>query len=454
MRALCCTVWVALVTTLAVPASADDRMALHERRYRTAGRSDQAAVQARVEARTVQRADRLGIALPLSGAHKRSGERILRAMRLAVTMHGGAPEIIVEDTGGTPEGAAAAVERLVLGDHVVGIAGPLGDLEGRAAAFRAEELGAPLVTMVSRAALATVGPWVFRLRFGPEEQGLAAAAYALDALKLETFGVAWPKDRFGRRAAMAFWQAVEAGGGEVRAIGAWPVRGAGAGSKGFEQAARTLVGGREDPSWAKARGDRFEYGEGKFRGYRPIVDFQGLYVAAHPAEARRLLRHLAYFDVRLRDAPDLPGSLESDQTGRDETLLQVLGSAAWSDPTAAKGKPKELGNSAFPDVFDRGDPSPAVERFVKLFRRRAGRAPTSLEAQAFEAMRWLLSAWAAANSGQGGRQGVRRALLTAGPSDAVTGPLTIDPDGNAGMATKQFTIIGDKVRRREALDRP
>ncbi len=416
-------------------------------------------MRARVDARRLQRADRIGVALPLSGRHKQVGERVRRAMQLAIAMHprassggGGAPEVVVEDTGGTPEGAAAAVERLVLGDHVVGIVGPVGDREGRAAAFRAEELGTPLVTMVSRAELATLGPWVFRLRFGPEEQGLAAAVYALEVLKLETYGVAWPEDRFGRRAAMAFWRSVEAGGGEVRAIGSWPARGGG--SKGFEAAARSLVGGLEEGTWPKARGDRFEYGEGKFRGYRPIVDFGGLYVAAHPAEARRLLRHLAYFDVQLRQTPDAAGVRKSDQTGREETQLQVLGSAAWSDPASARGKPKELANSAFPDVFDRGEPRPAVEGFVKAFRRRAGRGPTSLEAQAFDAMRWMLAAWTRANRGQGGRDGVRRALLTSPPSDAVTGPLAIDPDGNAVMPRRFFTVVQDKVRRREALDRP
>lgn len=452
----------ALALSLWVPAAgADDRADLHERRYRSAARSEDSTVRARVQARALQRADRLGVALPLSGRHKRVGERMKRAMQLAVALHRGAPQIVIEDTGGTEEGAAAAVERLLLGDHVVGIAGPLGDLESRAAAFRAEELGAPLVTLASRSELPTLGPWVFRVRFGPEEQGRAAAAYALDVLKLQTFGVAWPEDRFGRRAAMAFWQAVEAGGGEVRALGSWPVRGAGGGSDGYERAARTLVGGRDDGAWPKARGDRFEYGEGKFRGYRPMVDFRGLYVAAHPAEARRLLRHLSYFDVRLREVPDPAsagvagsGVRKSDLTGREETLLQVLGAASWSDPAAAKGKPKELSNSAFPDVFDRGAPRPAVERFVKAFRRRTGRAPTSLEAQAYDAMSWLLTAWSAANSGQTGREGVRRALLTTPPADAVTGPLSIDPDGNARMTIKQFTVIADQVRRREALDRP
>jgi hypothetical protein len=215
-----------------------------------------------------------------------------------------------------------------------------------------------------------------------------------------------------------------------------------------------LVGGREDGGWPKARGDRFEYGDGKFRGYRPLVDYRGLFVAAHPAEARQLLRHLAYFDVQMRDAPNLAAVRKSIRTGRDEALLQVLGPASWSDPSAARGKPKELANSVFPDVFDRGEPRPGVERFVRAFRRRTGRGPTSLEAQAFDTMTWLLSAWTAADRGKGGREGVRRALLTRPPADAATGPLTVDPDGNARMTPKMFTVIGDKIRRREALDKP
>lgn len=442
---------VALLAGGPSSASADDRLALHERKYSTAARSADPAVRARVDLRRLQRADRLGLALPLSGPHRRVGERLRRAVDLARRLYGpgAAPQLLVEDTGGTPEGAAAAVERLVLGEHVVGVVGPVGDREAVAAAFRAEELGAPLVTLTSRSEVARLGPWVFRLRFGPEEQGRAAATYALRVLGLDSFAVAYPDDRFGRRAAAAFWTTVEAGGGEIRGVSSWPP---GSGSAGFDQGARALVGGREDGPWLQARGDRFEYGEGKFKGYRPRVDFRGLFVPAHPAEARRLLRHLAYYDVGLRAAPDQESERKSAQTGRQETLVQVLGAASWSDPAAAGGKPKELHNAAFADVFDRGDPRPAVERFVRAFRRRTGRAPSSLEAQAFDAMGWMLSAWSAADRGRGGREGVRKALLTRPSADAVTGPLSVDPDGNARMPARFFTVVGDRIRRREALD--
>jgi ABC-type branched-subunit amino acid transport system substrate-binding protein len=396
---------------------------------------------ARIRARFTVRANRVGIALPLSGPRSSIGERMRRALDAGRPAQG--PELVFEDTGGTPHGAAAAVEALVMEHQVVAIVGPVGDRESLAAAHRATELEVPLIVLADRPDLPSVSPWIFRRRFGLEAQVRSTVRYAADHLGLTRLAILYPTDSFGDRAAEIFWREVAAAGGSVTAAASYPE---GADGEALDRAVRLLIGGEH----AGARGDAFEVGQGKFKGYRPIVRFQGLFIADYPAVARQLLRHLTYYDVAIRTSPTVPAVRKAVDTGRELVAVQILGTAAWNDPGFARGAPMEVQNAVFCDVFHREAPEPSVASFVRRFHRASGRPPSSVEAQARDAMAWVMQAWRSA--ARRGREGVRRALLSEHVAMPATGPARIRPDGAAILTPMFLTVSGAGIVRRERLD--
>ncbi|MBM4319837.1 MAG: hypothetical protein FJ125_07720, partial [Deltaproteobacteria bacterium] len=82
----------------------------------------------RLQRRFTVHTQRIGLLAPLSGRYRQIGEAVVQGAELALQLDGG-PTVVREDSQGTPEGAAAAVERLVLEQGVVALLGPVGDRE-------------------------------------------------------------------------------------------------------------------------------------------------------------------------------------------------------------------------------------------------------------------------------------------------------------------------------------
>jgi len=332
------------------------------------------------------------------------------------------------DTEGTPEGAAAAVERLVRQHHVVALLGPVGDRESRAAALRASELGVPIILMAAADDLAPLGPWVFRHRVSAEAQARAVARHALQELGMRRFAILHPDDRFGHGLAGVFWEEVEVAGGRVTAAQAYPV------GRDARQAALALVGGR----YPGARSTPFEVlGRGKEKAYQPIVEFEALFVPDGPARARQVLAALSYYDVAL------VGTAARGVRRRAHAPVQVLGLGSWARPSAAHGAEPAMQGARLPGVLDVGSKRPAVQRFVRAFRARRGSTPGVLEAQAHDAAGWLWMALSRANGGS--RSQVQGALLAARGFEGVSGRTLVGADGSTRTSLPILEVRSHRV---------
>ena len=153
----------------------------------------------------------VGALLPLSGRGREVGRQLLQGMQLAQLEEGG-PELLVEDTGGDPEKATAAVETLVGGSGVIAVLGPVGARTTEAAAGSARRSGVPLLSFSASEAVTSAGDQVFRLLYSPRDE-LAALVRQARARGLSRFVILYPDHGYGRTMERLFDQEVATAGG-------------------------------------------------------------------------------------------------------------------------------------------------------------------------------------------------------------------------------------------------
>ena len=146
---------------------------------------------------------RVGLLLPLSGANERVGHAMLGAAQMALFDF--APdnfEIIIRDTKGTPEGAAAAAG-LAIGDGARAIIGPLLSSSVSAVAPQARAANVPVIGFSSNRRI--VGNGIYTMGFFPEDEVRRVVQYALTRGH-KSFALLAPDDPYGAAVANALDQ--------------------------------------------------------------------------------------------------------------------------------------------------------------------------------------------------------------------------------------------------------
>ena len=120
---------------------------------------------------------KVGLLLPLSGARADVGQALLNAAELALFDLGGDRfTLVIRDTQGTPEGAAAAA-RQVLAEDAALILGPLFSTSAEAVKPVVDEAGVPMITFSNNNAIA--GPQSFVMGITPRTQVDRVVDYAV-----------------------------------------------------------------------------------------------------------------------------------------------------------------------------------------------------------------------------------------------------------------------------------
>src|SRR5207249_1181166 len=103
-------------------------------------------------------------------------------------------------------------------DGAVAVIGALFRVEAEAAAYKAQELGIPLLTLSAAEDLGDIGPFVFRNGLTNESQANAIVDYAMDVLGMKSFAILYPRHPYGETLLQLFWDRVEARHGEIRGV--------------------------------------------------------------------------------------------------------------------------------------------------------------------------------------------------------------------------------------------
>ncbi len=139
----------------------------------------------------------LGALIPQTGPAAFYGDRVLRGIQLAVYSYNlknvdNRVEILIRDTEGSPDKAAAALSELAPKGIVAAI-GPLLTREVEALAPIVQKLQVPVITpAASGAGLGELSPWIFRNALTNASQARAAAQYVIGQ-KLKKIVIMYPR---------------------------------------------------------------------------------------------------------------------------------------------------------------------------------------------------------------------------------------------------------------------
>jgi ABC-type branched-subunit amino acid transport system substrate-binding protein/predicted negative regulator of RcsB-dependent stress response len=341
----------------------------------------------------------LGIVLPLTGDLKGFADQALNGIALTLDLQGrGSLMVDVVDTKGEPDAAADAVDQLAQ-RGAIAILGPLGIAEGLAAATRAQQLGIPLLSLSRAEGLTALGEYVFRDMPTSSAQARAVAEYAQRKLNAKSFGILHPDSTYGDEMARYFWDAVDAGGSEVRAFEHYPLR-----TTTFKPFVQHMVG--RSPADLEERqqfSDEVEKIMKEIKDpYRrrkavnqlrnqqaPVVDFDAMFIPDSARTVRLIAPAIAAEDV-ITTGCDTKELEVVKRTTKNEQLrtVQLLGTSLWDSPDLVderSGVARYVQCSIFVDVFFANSERPATKKFVDDFNSAYRRSPGFLEAHAFDA---------------------------------------------------------------------
>lgn len=305
---------------------------------------------------------KVGLLLPLSGSRAEVGQSILNAAQLALfDLAGERFTLVVRDTGGTPEGAAAAAQS-VLDAEVSLILGPLFSTSVEAVKPLLAEQDLPLITFSNNNEIAD--PRTFVMGVTPRTQVDRIIDHAVGQ-GLRSFAVLAPESPYGNSVVRSLQEAVFRNGvelsrvvffdpgspdisAEVRSLADYDQRAAAL------KAQRRSLSGRSDVAAQRALA--------RLRGRETLgpPNFDGILI---PASGRQLLSVaplMAYYDV-------------------DPDEVRFLGTALWDDPSLRREP--SLRGAWFPA------PPPALWRsFSNRYSQVYGKTPPRVASLGFDAV--------------------------------------------------------------------
>ncbi len=349
---------------------------------------------------------RVAILLPLSGARADIGQAMLHAAQLALDAPG-APPLDVKDTGGTPDGAAAAA-RAAIADGAGLILGPLTSQETAAVAPIARQANLAVLAFTNDPSQAQPGVWTLGITPGQQVRRLVAAAQGQGKSQIAAL---LPDNDFGHAMAQALNQAATTDG-----LGSPNVRFYAPGMGAINAAAKDLSGyaSRRGPIDAQIRAARaLETPEGRKQAQElakssiPPPSFNALLLADTGEALTEIAAVLPYYDV-------------------DRSAVQIMGPSLWASPSSGSGQFSHAWYAA---------PDPAARsNFEQGYSAKYGSGPSALADLAYDA-----ASIARVLGGGGGGFSVGALTQSAG-FIGVDGWIALLPDGQVRRALAVFAV--------------
>ncbi len=301
----------------------------------------------------------LGALLPRSGQLAYFGDRVLKGIQLAVNTYNvrepdNRIELIVKDTEGLPEKAAAGLGELAA-KNVVAVIGPVTTREEETIAPLLDKRQIPVIRpAASRAGFAVKSPWIFRNALTIDSQADAIAQYAR-GLNLRKFVILYPDDPYGRDLARQFVHGLARNAEIVANMPYIPE------TKDFGSVIRKIMEIDLRSRKIQIPDDDAERKK-LLDAYTP--GFDALYLPGYAERVGLLIPQLAFYNI----------------TGK-----VLLGSDNWHARDIIDRAGRYADGAVFPDGFFPESADPAVKSFVDAYRSAYQEDPDILSAQAYDA---------------------------------------------------------------------
>lgn len=303
----------------------------------------------------------VGCVLPLSGRFADAGNKALDAILLSAEIfnqHSPSPwEIVVADSGDSPEKIKEAVAYLADGAKVMAIVAIAGAAEATNAAREAQKRQVPLILIASKEGVTEAGEYVFQHFLTPSQQIEALAKYAQDKLNVAIISVLYPQDDYGEEMVRLLRSEVQKTGGKVdKAI---PY---GKTQTDFTEQIKQLTGNKIGAS-------EKVYATTKEAKARWSVDFEALFIPDSHLRVKMIAAQLAFYDVK---------------------GMPLLGTSLWHSPDLLKKDAEYLEGAVFADSFLVNGFLPQTNDFVDIYYSTYSREPGNIEALSYDTMELVL----------------------------------------------------------------
>ncbi len=332
---------------------------------------------------------KIGVIAEITGSIPAVGESCRNATMLAaqdINNSGGISvagknyrlELVIKDSGGQPDQAAAMARELIDKDDVVAVVGPNSTSNAMPAADEAEKSHVVLVTPWSTSPLTT----------------------------LDSAGN--PKKYVFRMAVTTAYQA------QHLAVFARSNLGAGKAAVLFDDTADVLRIQSDDirTSFARMGGSVVAY-----EGFRPGDSYFSAQLSAIKAAAPDVLFLVAYYN----DVPSLLRQVKSSGI-----TAQIIGSDAWSTPEIIAQSGQDVEGAYVFNMYSPQSTGPGTQEFVAAYEAAYGSAPDDVAALSYDAVGLVRAALD--DSQSLGRQPLDEVLLALGYFRGVTGEMRWTPD--------------------------
>jgi branched-chain amino acid transport system substrate-binding protein len=409
-----------------------------------------------INARSKVNPTTIGVLVPTSGKLKAYGDNVLQAVRLAAgELDGkkGPPpiNIVVRDSKGDAAEAAKAIQDFVMVDGAIAVVGALFRVEAEGAAYKAQELGVPLITLTAEEGITDIGPYVLRAGVTNAAQMDALVSYVMDVLGMKRFAILYPRHPYGEELVHLFWDRVESRKGEIRGVQSYAST-----ETTFTDAVKSLVGrdalelradyhaalkecAKQPDTFRKSRCER-----NVATDLKPIIDFDGLFIPDYPATLALIAPALAVEDIIVEQDQRYLKKIEKT-LDRKVTPVTLLGASGWNSPKLPEKAGRYVENALFTDGFFPGAEDKATSTFVSEFRKHFQRQPALPEALFYDAVSMAKNAIQSAAPDN--REAMRLALRAVHDFPGVTGKVSFREGGEVKRDVKILTIKNGDIEQ-------
>jgi branched-chain amino acid transport system substrate-binding protein len=321
---------------------------------------------------------KVGVILPLTGQTANFGQDSLNGLKLALEKNQSLPkiELVVEDTLGTPTGAASAVNKLIATDKVNVIIGEVASSNTIAASAPAQSNKVPLLTHASTNDTITKGKdFVSRICFIDSFQGQVMAKFASNDLAAKTAVILVDSDSdYSRGLRDSFKAAFVATGGKIV----------------------------DEISYSQKDTD-FKSQLMKVRKAKSDVVF----VPGYYTQVGSILRQSAELKISSK----------------------YLGTDGWSGDDLFKIAGKAAAGHYVSNHFVADDKDPKVQAFVAEYKAKYGKVPSDMAALGYDAANFVKNAIRVAGSVDSSK--IRDAINATKNFEGITGNISLDANRNA-----------------------
>lgn len=399
----------------------------------------------------------IGVLLPLSGKHKSYGDPALQAIQLALGMDdkgkGGASGITlaIRDTKSDRVVAAQMAEELALDEGAIAILGPIFTYETEPAAYKAQQLGVPILTISASEGLTDIGNFVFRNGLTNKRQTDALVHHAMDIMGMKRFAILYPRHPYGEELVQLFWDAVEKKQGEIRGIESYATEDTTFTAQVKRLVARDLLDMRADYKKAIQECDnqpdtyrKARCKEAAVKDLKPIIDFDGLFIPDYPQSIAMISAALAFEDIIVETDARRLRTIEKT-LGRQVTPVTLMGASGWNSPQVVERSGRNVENAIFTDGFFADADDKISAEFVELHKKRYNRAPRLYpEALFYDSAKIL--AYVIATAQPASRDAMQKALRQVHDFPGVAGKTSFLKGNDAERPVKILTIKNGNIQ--------